>query len=263
MRREKKREIEHELRREAAGKRTKASREEDRDVSERVALGMPVPQRAEGEFDQRLYNLDQDEGAEERRRGFLARAGREDDDDQVYTTSLFRDAASAVYKPSSSRGKERESAAALQYLEELKAAGGTATKFAGSAEGGRSSEGDKRAPGPVQFERAGNPVAPVAPPAVSREGDEFAAFGAVRERKSSSSRPSRTMIAGVSSSGGNSREAATAMQNQLDDGDDPTGEYSMTVDQILDAAGGGKRGRKHPQKEFVRSSGGGEGGGGG
>ena len=68
------------IRLEALGKKTKTSRDMDRDVSERIALGMPVGKVADanGQFDARLFN--QSAGMDA---GFGA-----DDEDTTYTTSL-------------------------------------------------------------------------------------------------------------------------------------------------------------------------------
>ena len=75
MRREHKRERERDLRMEAAGKRSKSTRDEDRDVSERIALGMPVGRGAaaggaDAQYDTRLFN--QTEGVAS---GFAAEDG--------------------------------------------------------------------------------------------------------------------------------------------------------------------------------------------
>ena len=60
LRRDHKRERERDLRLEASGKRSKATRDEDRDVSERLALGMPVGRgvggTGEAQYDTRLFN---------------------------------------------------------------------------------------------------------------------------------------------------------------------------------------------------------------
>ncbi|KAL7068492.1 SKIP/SNW domain-containing protein [Cryptosporidium serpentis] len=53
---EHRREIERELRLERAGKRNKMLRDEDRDISERVALGQAQPTYSEVQYDTRLYN---------------------------------------------------------------------------------------------------------------------------------------------------------------------------------------------------------------
>lgn len=61
LRIERKRERERELKLEAAGKKTRLSRDKDRDISERIALGMSVPKMAAGEaqYDARLFNQSQ------------------------------------------------------------------------------------------------------------------------------------------------------------------------------------------------------------
>ena len=57
MLKERQREIERDQRLELAGKKNKRGRDEDRDVSERIALGQAAqPTSAEALFDQRLFN---------------------------------------------------------------------------------------------------------------------------------------------------------------------------------------------------------------
>ena len=139
-----KREAEREMKRQLAGKRTKAMREEDRDISERIALGKPVPKAGssslEMEFDQRLFSkgsagLNSGHGAE--------------DEDNLYTTSLFKQSSDSIYRPSSNV-REMKSASELQAkLNELKEHGDKFQGFKGSASG---SVGGSRGDGPVQFE---------------------------------------------------------------------------------------------------------------
>lgn len=56
LRRERRREHEREMRLEKAGKRTKASRAADRDVSEKIALGMHTATQGGEQYDARLFN---------------------------------------------------------------------------------------------------------------------------------------------------------------------------------------------------------------
>ena len=58
MRRERKREREREMRQETLGKKTKTMRDRDRDITEKIALGMHTSGKLSGEamFDQRLFN---------------------------------------------------------------------------------------------------------------------------------------------------------------------------------------------------------------
>lgn len=149
IRNAKKRELEREMRKESAGRRTKAMREEDRDISEIVALGMPFPKggskSVEMEFDQRLFNkgsagLNSGHGAE--------------DEDNLYTTSLFKPNSESIYKPSSSV-RDMKSATELQSkLDELK---GRDDKFEGFKGSQSRTSGPKRDGGPVQFEAAPRP----------------------------------------------------------------------------------------------------------
>lgn len=53
---ERRRELERDIRLERAGKRSKRARDEDRDISERVALGQAKPTAQESLFDSRLFN---------------------------------------------------------------------------------------------------------------------------------------------------------------------------------------------------------------
>lgn len=94
IRQEQTRERRRELRMEAAGKKGKLLRDEDRDVSEKIALGQGGgggPQNEEAMFDQRLFN--QTQGLE---------AGFGDEDSyNVYSKPLFSggSASSAIYRP--------------------------------------------------------------------------------------------------------------------------------------------------------------------
>mmetsp|Transcript_33403 Transcript_33403/g.62578 ORF Transcript_33403/g.62578 Transcript_33403/m.62578 type:complete len:224 (+) Transcript_33403:79-750(+) len=92
-------EIERDQRRELAGKRKKRRREEDRDISERVALGQ-VMQLA-STFDQRLFN--QSAGLDS---GF---SGCRDETVAVYDKPLFADGSQAgIYKFDKGRMAQKE-----------------------------------------------------------------------------------------------------------------------------------------------------------
>jgi SNW domain-containing protein 1 len=59
MRQDRKRERERDIRMEVLGKKTKTSRDKDRDITERIALGMqPAGGKLSGDamYDQRLFN---------------------------------------------------------------------------------------------------------------------------------------------------------------------------------------------------------------
>eukprot|EP00026_Physarum_polycephalum_P004665 Phypoly_transcript_04687.p1 GENE.Phypoly_transcript_04687~~Phypoly_transcript_04687.p1 ORF type:complete len:558 (+),score=113.10 Phypoly_transcript_04687:270-1943(+) len=101
IREERGRERTRELRMEAAGKKGKILRDEDRDISEKVALGQGAggPQSEESMFDQRLFN--QTQGLEG---GFGA-----DDDYNVYSKPLFGgSSANVMYRPK--KGAEESAA---------------------------------------------------------------------------------------------------------------------------------------------------------
>ena len=100
LRQERKRERERERRLENRdGKRSRMTRDAERDVSERIALGQAVPNSTEVLYDQRLFN--QSAGVA---------SGFTDGDDayNIYDKALFRGgaAADAIYRPT--RAKEDE-----------------------------------------------------------------------------------------------------------------------------------------------------------
>jgi SNW domain-containing protein 1 len=114
LRRERKRERERALRLEAAGKKSKLMRDEERDVSEKIALGMAVPRTAalsgEAAFDSRLFNQSAGLGG-----GFGA-----DDEYNVYSKPLFDRGANSggLYRPKASEGAQFGSAE--QQLDRIK-----------------------------------------------------------------------------------------------------------------------------------------------
>jgi SNW domain-containing protein 1 len=93
VREERARERERELRLEAAGKKGKFLRDEDRDISEKIALGQTAtgPRSEESMYDQRLFNQTQ---------GMDAGFGDEDSYN-IYSKPLFAggSAANALYRP--------------------------------------------------------------------------------------------------------------------------------------------------------------------
>ena len=90
LRYQRKREIERDRRMEVAGKKnSKSMRDEERDISEKIALGQAQPSSRETMFDQRLFN--QTSGLDT---GF-----GEDDDYNLYDKPLFADrTAASIYK---------------------------------------------------------------------------------------------------------------------------------------------------------------------
>ena len=146
LRLQRKRELDREMKLEQAGKRTKAMREEERDVSEKIALGLPVPKSAggslESEFDQRLFN---------RGESGLSSGRQADDEDNIYSTSLFSSSSRNIYKPSQSLRDNKSASEIQSKLDELK---GRSEVF--ETHGFKGSESQKQPiqrEGPVQFEK--------------------------------------------------------------------------------------------------------------
>merc|ERR1719253_1236400 len=131
---ERQREIERDQRLELAGKKNKRGREEDRDVSERVALGQVAqPTSQEAMFDARLFN--QSAG--------LSSGFDGDEKYDVYDKSLFADRSEAgIYRHNKDRME--------QTMGKVAAVG----KALGGAEG--RTEARTR---PVEFESAEDPFA--------------------------------------------------------------------------------------------------------
>ncbi|EDO06511.2 SKIP/SNW domain of chromatin family protein [Babesia bovis T2Bo] len=93
---ERKREIEREMRLERAGKKIKAAAARDRDITERVALGQPVPSKLSDAHDTRLLNTAAgiDSGFD----------GGEDENYNIYDKPLFADRSIVgIYQHSSER----------------------------------------------------------------------------------------------------------------------------------------------------------------
>jgi len=90
LRHQRKRELERDRRMEVAGKKnSKSLRDEERDISEKIALGQAQPSARETMFDQRLFN--QTSGLDT---GF-----GEEDDYNLYDRPLFTDrTAASIYK---------------------------------------------------------------------------------------------------------------------------------------------------------------------
>merc|ERR1712190_478182 len=137
---ERQREIERDQRLELAGKTNKRSRDEDRDVGERIALGQVAqPTSQEAQYDARLFN--QSAGMDS---GYH---GGSDEKCNVYDKPLFADRSQAgIYKFDKDRVDQAEGR--LGHL-------GTKA-FAGAADpdGEPQSSGPRTAP--VEFERDGS-----------------------------------------------------------------------------------------------------------
>eukprot|EP00962_Isochrysis_galbana_P054056 scaffold25576_cov62-Isochrysis_galbana.AAC.1 len=99
LRHERKRERERERRLEAKdGKRSRTSRDTERDVSERIALGQAVPTATETLYDQRLFN---------QATGVASGFGGGDDAYNIYDKALFKSgAASSIYRPTAAKEDE-------------------------------------------------------------------------------------------------------------------------------------------------------------
>jgi len=144
LRQERKRERERERRLENRdGKRSKMTRDAERDVSERIALGQAVPNSTETLFDQRLFNQSA---------GVASGLGGADDAYNVYDKALFRggSASEAIYRPSRAAedGWGDEDAAVDQVMKAARfKPGDKGFDGAGGAEGGG---GRNR---PVEFEQ--------------------------------------------------------------------------------------------------------------
>jgi SNW domain-containing protein 1 len=158
-RRDFRREQESSLRAAAAGRRAgKEVRDEDRDVSERVALGMGGGGGGGGGdalFDARLFN--QGGGVKS---GFAA----EDDEETAYDRAWRGGEASlaGLYRPRAAASGPLADAAAAAAVEGLAQgaakrfkAGGEGADFEGVVPAARPPAGASRAPGPVEFERGG------------------------------------------------------------------------------------------------------------
>ena len=90
MRLEQRRKRERDLRRQRQGKRSKLARDKDRDVSERIALGMPTGNaKREAQYDARLFNQSS---------GMDAGFGNEDEYN-VYSKQLFQSKSKSIYRP--------------------------------------------------------------------------------------------------------------------------------------------------------------------
>merc|ERR1719436_543516 len=134
---ERQREIERDQRLELAGKTNKRSRDEDRDIGERMALGqVSQPTSQEAQYDARLFN--QSAGMDS---GYH---GGSDEKCAVYDKPLFADRSqSGIYKFDRDRMEQHEGR--LGHI-------GNTKSFAGAADGDApSSSGPRTAP--VQFER--------------------------------------------------------------------------------------------------------------
>ena len=150
IRRERKREREREMRLEKIGKKGKLARDDDRDVSEKIALGQLSGKGAKsdgGLYDARLFNQSQGMDA-----GFGA-----EEDYNIYSKALAdRTQASSIYRPKSSKDSELYGDAEAQ-MQELKKSATERfrpdTDFAGIDRDDPGGTTQARRSGPVQFEK--------------------------------------------------------------------------------------------------------------
>ncbi|XP_034044727.1 SNW domain-containing protein 1-like isoform X2 [Thalassophryne amazonica] len=136
--RRKERQHDRNISRAAPDKRSKLQRDQDRDVSELIALGLPNPQSSnEAQYDQRLFN--QSKGMDS---GF---AGGEDETYNVYDQPFNsgRDMAQNIYRPSKNLNKDA-------YADDFDALTRD-TRFVPD-KGFSGVEHGQRREGPVQFE---------------------------------------------------------------------------------------------------------------
>lgn len=144
IRREKRREIERDMRLQASGKRTKMAREAERDISEKIALGIPVSaatkmvnnsnnNNSDSLFDSRLFNKSE---------GISSGFGGDEEEYNEFTNALFSSSqASKQYRP-----KEQDEDKFGDAESQIRALKGSAAPSSSSSSSGRSRMA------PVQFE---------------------------------------------------------------------------------------------------------------
>jgi SNW domain-containing protein 1 len=135
---ERRREIERDQRLELAGKKDKRGRAEDRDISERIALGQVAqPTSQEAQYDARLFN--QSAGLDS---GYH---GGADDHAGIYDKPLFADRSQvSIYKFDKERMDQNEGR--LEHI------GTKGNAFGGAADGEEATSASQRN-APVEFER--------------------------------------------------------------------------------------------------------------
>eukprot|EP00927_Polykrikos_kofoidii_P051566 TRINITY_DN45366_c0_g1_i1.p1 TRINITY_DN45366_c0_g1~~TRINITY_DN45366_c0_g1_i1.p1 ORF type:complete len:555 (-),score=131.58 TRINITY_DN45366_c0_g1_i1:63-1727(-) len=133
---ERRREIERDQRLELAGKKNKRGRDEDRDISERIALGQAAqPTTTEAQYDSRLFN--QSAGLDS---GYH---GGADDHAAIYDKPLFADRSQAgIYK--FDRERMEQSEGRMGHI-------GNTKHFSGAVDGEQVRKADDRN-APVEFE---------------------------------------------------------------------------------------------------------------
>ncbi|EGC34856.1 hypothetical protein DICPUDRAFT_92128 [Dictyostelium purpureum] len=136
---EKKRELEREYRLEASGKKSKLNRDQDRDISEKIALGQANHTRTEDSiYDQRLFNQSDS----------LSSGFGTDDSYNVYSKPLFGGAVSnSIYRP---KNNQEDNTTIDDVLSKSRFGSNTSSKphkeFSGT-------DRSKERTGPVAFEK--------------------------------------------------------------------------------------------------------------
>lgn len=121
----------------APDKRNALSRDKERDVSERIALGLPAQSTGGGGFDTRLYNQSQGMSS-----GFKG-----DDAYDVYDKAFRGESAKSIYRPTRGGGSQDYTEDEINDIK-------TADKFHRPDKGFNGTEGPRVArDGPVQFEK--------------------------------------------------------------------------------------------------------------
>ena len=144
IRDERRRERERDRRLEAAGKKTKTSRDRDRDVSEQIALGMTTKTSEELQYDQRLFN--QSAGMDS---GFA-----EEDAYNIYDKPLMKGTSSSMlYKPNQGDDEQYGEEKAQEDFDKLSKTNRFQPDkgFSGADGGGQGSKRPRDTP--VEFEK--------------------------------------------------------------------------------------------------------------
>lgn len=212
------REIERDQRLELAGKKDKRSRENDRDVSERIALGQAAqPTSQEAMFDARLFN--QNAGMDS---GYN---GGDDEKCAVFDKPLFADRSqSGIYKFDKDRMEQNEGR--LEHIGKH--------SFAGATDGSGQAASSERRTAPVEFEADED-----TPPPVVAE-DSRAGRDKGRERSRQRSRSRRR--GGRSEERGRGRGRSRSRRRS--GGGDDEGDDDFNLGGLLDDANANKKDTK-------------------
>ncbi|OZJ04564.1 hypothetical protein BZG36_02707 [Bifiguratus adelaidae] len=163
IRREKAKQRERELRMSRMGAETKAKallREQGRDISEKIALGLAKPtQSSDSMFDSRLYN--QSEG--------MSSGFKDDEAYNLYDKPLFNGSSmSSIYRPKANADSEAYGGGSAEQIEQMVSSAKDKFGMSGGSKGFAGTDGgrDVRREGPVEFEKEvqGGSAAPKADP---------------------------------------------------------------------------------------------------